>query len=196
MVRGAPDAACALIEQLQPFSPKNGPWDNPCASTPKRHPLWVLHSLDIVDKHNDLNVVGCARSVPYINISNGGMQWLGGSGGLTSIGITYKGEMLSPELHMPSKVNWPIQEGAELWLVKFPQHDIAMQVEDGSSFDLAIEQQDPPDVPQTLMETMTTLGNTVINVVNAFAPFFPPLPSPPKDDKCEGLSQSGDAQSR
>ena len=172
-MRGAPDAVLELVEQLQPFAPKNGNWDNPWAAAPRQHPLWVLNWLDIVDKHRRLNVVGCARPAPYINIGDGGMQWLGGSGGLTSIGITHNGEMFSPKLEMPSGSRWPLEDGTQLWAVTFPDHDAAMQVEDRSVFDLAVEHEEAPSEPQTLLETMTTLGNTVINVVNSFGKFFP-----------------------
>jgi hypothetical protein len=48
-MRHVPPDAQTLIEGLQPYNRANGPKD--------LHPLWLLHNLDIEDKHHRFNIV-------------------------------------------------------------------------------------------------------------------------------------------
>jgi hypothetical protein len=49
-IKGMSDEAMTVIERMQPYRRPD----------PTQHPLYIVHHLDIRDKHKEINVVGCA----------------------------------------------------------------------------------------------------------------------------------------
>jgi hypothetical protein len=61
----ASPSALARIERLQPY----------CGQDPARHPLWLIHDMDRIDKHRELILVACSGQ---LNLSaNATIQGLG-----------------------------------------------------------------------------------------------------------------------
>jgi hypothetical protein len=62
VVGGVSQQAAALIESLQPYNRTDG--------SPEEHPLWVVHHLNIIDKHRRLSLTTLGRTNTQTTLTN------------------------------------------------------------------------------------------------------------------------------
>ena len=133
----------ARIERLQPFC---------CGeATATRHPLWVLHELDNVDKHRSLNIVGAAMSVSHL-------EFVGlGSG----------------HVELRHQSTGPFQDGAEMarFLIP-PEFHTQVEVNDRYRFDVAFDK-GPPAYGGRVIATLTAIYAMVGCTLRAFLDEWP-----------------------
>ncbi len=88
MTRGVSPLTFAFIERIQPYQYKE----------PKRHILWVLHRMDIENKHRSLHVLLGAAGIRRITHT--------GSGGASAFSV--------PERWVNNPVSFPLEDGTEV----------------------------------------------------------------------------------
>lgn len=138
-VKGVSEAAVNIIEGLQPYHE---------TEMPERHPLWLLHSLDIRDKHQLLNIIVAAVQTQHFEIDTAGDFLLAGG-----------------EYNM--FVN-PVEDGTELGRFMLTRPDAKVNVKPHVTFQIVF---DDFGVGDNLLvyETVETIGTFVRRAVDLFA---------------------------
>jgi hypothetical protein len=140
--------AAAIIERLQP-DPRRYSGDI------ELHPLWLLHQLDIWDKHKLLNIVGGTVRLSRLTI--------GGPGENVHIDrIAIGGGNVQVV---------PIADGTELLRLKLGSETPDVKVEEQFRFYIAFEQSGPGK-GEPVLETCDKLISFVDQSITLFVPFF------------------------
>lgn len=145
-VQGMSDRAKALIESLQPF--KQG------HTAALDHPLWIVHQLDVADKHRLLVVIARRTTLQHV-ISSG--PWPAPS--TYTSGVTI--DSVSPD--SSTQANAVVAR-----LTVAPNVKVNPSVACELVFDRIGRSQFEPVIP-----TLQNLSDTVRSTAELFAPFFP-----------------------
>ncbi len=123
-------------------------WLQPHRGGGKLDRLWVVHSLDIIDKHRRLNLVEPALLDLGWKLSDcrveGEQKWLG-----------------------------PLKDGAPVARFKLVPTGPNMQVQTQFAFDITFGETEPPLAGEPVMRTLQSLSDYVGGVVARFDRFFP-----------------------
>jgi hypothetical protein len=152
-VRGISQQARAQIERLQPYQ---------AADRFEDHLLYIVHQLNLTDKHRLLNVVGSSYRPQRF-----GMAGAVGTG--TIHGITADGRPV------------PFEDGAEIMTFKYgvgnaPPNEISLEAD--LTFDVAFDGTGPGK-GQPVVPLLTTASGAVWESIRGFLPFFPSLTAVP-----------------
>jgi hypothetical protein len=136
-VEGAGADAVTLIDRIQPYR----------SSEPERHPLYVLHTLDIRDKHQLLLVVGAALTNNEVGIGEGYIESMViGGGGIES----------------------PLKDGTELLRLSAGSN---VDVHGQYTFEVAFKK-DGPGEGEPVIPTLNQLVGFVDETLTLFAPLI------------------------
>jgi hypothetical protein len=94
-INGMSDDAMKLVDASQPYRVRE------IGREPEDHPLYVIHKLDIEDKHHRLLIVGCAFTGAKIHAGRPG-EW-------------NPGAVMEFELFTSPRRVFPLKDGAILW---------------------------------------------------------------------------------
>lgn len=137
-LRGIPTPAHTIIESVQPYHRGH-------EAAAKRDPLWIIHQLDIDDKHRLPTLVAMA--------AGGGGTWVPPRGVVE----------INPN---------PLDEGAVIMKVVFPEGiDLQVDVEPDLTFQIAFGKESAASGGH-VMATLVQLGKAVEGVVRKFSDFF------------------------
>ena len=103
-IRGASPYAMSLAERLQPYHRGNDY---------AKHPLWIIHELDILQKHNDLVLIGAAARTQTFSLGAG------------NSGVLYVERMT---LGFPDGI-CPLVDGTPFFRFKFGSPDVNMEAQ-------------------------------------------------------------------
>lgn len=141
-VKGAAKGAVDIIDELQPCSE---------TGNPESHPLWLLHCLDIRDKHRLLNVVVAAAQTQHFEIDTGGAFNITSS--------TY------------SMFVSPVEDGTELGRFTLTDPDAVVDVECHIAFQIVFEDFGLGD-DLLVIGTVKRIGEFVEDAIKRFEPFL------------------------
>lgn len=141
--------AAAIFDTLQPCNASDGY---------SSHWLYALHKLDIRDKHQLLNVVGCAVRRQQFS--------MGAPGQDVHIERMVVG---GPDIRSP------LADGAELYRYRLGQATPNVQVQGEFSFDVAFEQAGPGQ-GEPVLPFLDRLISMVDHTLTMFAPVLRPTP--------------------
>ena len=141
-MKGASKAAMDIVEGLQPYH-KTG--------NPEGHLLWLLHRLDIRDKHQLLNIITTAVQTQNFEIDS--------AGDFSLTGFEYK-TFVSP-----------VEDGAELGRFMLRRPDAKVNVKPHVTFEIAF---DDFGIEGNFLvyDTLDIIGSFVRHVVDLFADHF------------------------
>lgn len=141
MIRGIPDPARAIVEQLQPYHRGNDEtaWG--------RSPLWVIHKLSNADKHRTPPVVAVAAFAPGVHFTSG----------LTR----------SATFNM----RFPLEDGAEVLAVDLAPGQTEPNMKFKTEITLEIEfAQGPPAFSRPLIQSLDKCLFSVANTIKLLDP--------------------------
>lgn len=141
-VKGASKTVVEIIESLQPYH-KTG--------NPESHPLWLLHRLDIRDKHQLLNIITTAVQTQRFEIDTGG-------------------DFLLADGEYRMLVS-PVEDGTELGQFTLTRPDAKVNVKPHVTFEIAF---DDFGVEGNFLvyDTIDTIGSFVRHTVDLLADQF------------------------
>lgn len=136
-VRGIAPEMLAIIESLQPYN----------APDPTGEPLWILHDLSRVDKHQELHVVGgTIQGTSHALLTQGG-----------DIDLVYV------------RPDGPFEDGAVVQRVRLDPADAKVDVHFGVAYAMHFEPGGPARGEQ-VVRTLGVLSEAVTETVNRFRP--------------------------
>lgn len=147
-LRGISVTAEATVHALQPYhNPKGFQW----------HPLWVLHTMDITDKHRLLMVVAASASLGnFLEID-------GGQPSVSIVGLS--------EPKWPAR---PTKEGTEIFSIKLTEHAPNMKVSVKPTIEIVFEKYGPlPDQP--VIHCINELRNAAVGTIQRFIAELRPM---------------------
>jgi hypothetical protein len=144
-------AAMAIIESLQPNAAGNA------LTNLELHPLFLLHQLDIWDKHRRLHIVGGVVQLSGLSVGGPGENVH-----IDEMVVGGGGEHIR---------RVPIADGTELLRLRLGDSTSNVKVEDKFSGFVAFEQEGPGK-GQPVLETLDKLINFVDQAITLFAPLF------------------------
>ena len=173
-IRGVGTAAAAQVERLQPYK---------VGERFRDHALYVVHQLNIRDKHQTLNIVGAAFQKQRLNLGAGGGAEGAGVpsffvskktqlGGAQSLGVHRKGvgTVWFGGLAVGGSGMIPLRDGAEVLRIRTegnPSVDVQAELAYAMVFD-----QSGPGKGQAVLPLLRQLIDSVRVDVELFAPFF------------------------